>query len=154
MISAKSARRPRGRHIPLPHGSLRCALLRSKNIPPTVLRLTFADTTKIGGRPRQGRGNGVFARASFGALRRRTPKQAQADASEAGRRARLSASKYPLPCRCGGIVRMSPPDGGGRLQVVFYTDSPARNSQVSIRVSGFNDMLSIPCSRSQRARSG
>ena len=48
----------------------------------------------------QGRGIGVFARASSGALRRRTLKQAEADPSEAGRRARLSASKYPVACPC------------------------------------------------------
>ena len=36
----------------------------------------------------------------------------------------------------------------------YLTAVPARNSQVSTTVSGFSDMLSMPCSTSQRAKSG
>ena len=38
----------------------------------------------------------VFVRASCGALRSRTPEQAEDDASETGRRARLSENKHPV----------------------------------------------------------
>ncbi len=58
------------REIPLPRGSLRCALPRSKNIP-SAGRLLVA-----------GRVGGVPARASCAAQRRRTPKQAENDLSE------------------------------------------------------------------------
>jgi len=66
------------------NGSLRCALLQEKKILPAALP-DIVETSGVGLLQwSQGHGIGVRARASCAATRRRTPKQAENDLSEAG----------------------------------------------------------------------